>query len=562
MSQPIIETLFMMSEYVSGPAQIAGMILAGMRPIIWAPSAFVLDQAFDTGRSILSSRDLLRLVDMGLVRIAARERWLTDRSFRDKYRWEGAKWVSHFDGQVLKWFQDDSGKPVPRVVCLPPEDGTDWALAQRKRQDHDPEAKRRIESARYLLKKGLLPDGLRERANEVYTLEEKENTVLRDIRNTEVARDNLRKPILVTAPYSTDAIATLFEDLTVGRDLEEQQVSPDILAEFADLATSITSGTVKNIEELELRHRRSIEIGLAPLMTKLLIGDKISLSERIANEVRGSQQVEMWKQLFAGLKIKLPDRLTLAGVLAGALSSNVSGDTSGVKASLGRVIHHLIPDSPDREQFRRGLFLIFHGAEKPEYLQMKELRRRLNELARRPRRLSVPVLSAAETASRPEQDTNETEKTRLPKVFISYAHEDLYIVQEFRTCMVGLERNNLISVWFDERLEAGRWDDQIRHELMTSDIVLFFVSDAFLRSDYIMNKEVPETLKRATDGYCHLIPIILSGLDIDTTPFADFTVFPSRARPVLDWDSRADAWDSVIGAIRRTVLTLPRLLSI
>jgi hypothetical protein len=404
MNQPIIETLFMVSEYVSGPAQIAGMILAGMRPILWAPSAIVIDKAFEIGHSILSSRDLLGLIEMGLVRIAARERWLTDRNHRQNYRWDGAKWFSPFDEQVLKWFKEDIGKPVPRVVGFPPQDGTDWALAQRNRQDN--EAKKRIKRAGFLLQEGLLPDGLRERANEVDSPEKKVDIVLRDIRNTEVARDRLGKPILVTAPYSTDAMATLFEDLTLGHHCDDQQVSPELLVEFADLATSIVSGTIKDAKELEKRYRSCLDIGLARLMAKLLVGDQISLAERLAHEVRDSQRAEFWRPLLANLKFRSPHRLTLAGVLLGALSSAVAGkSTTGMRSIIGQKIQNLISDLPDREQLRRGLFLTFHGAEKLEYQQMEVLRRRFKELSRKKRKLSVP-LRAEDATSFPKPDIN------------------------------------------------------------------------------------------------------------------------------------------------------------
>ena len=75
-----------------------------------------------------------------------------------------------------------------------------------------------------------------------------------------------------------------------------------------------------------------------------------------------------------------------------------------------------------------------------------------------------------------------------------------------------------------------------------------------------MQKEVPLTIKRRTDGGCLAIPVLLSPVDIQDAPFAFLTAFPSGARPVSEWKHRDDAWDDVIGAIRRAVRILPTLI--
>ena len=81
-------------------------------------------------------------------------------------------------------------------------------------------------------------------------------------------------------------------------------------------------------------------------------------------------------------------------------------------------------------------------------------------------------------------------------IFISYAHEDKEWVLE------GPGNIHLIprirrhtspdaEIWFDEGLVIGeKWDEEIHNHIIQSHIAILLISESFVSSDYIVNKEL------------------------------------------------------------------------
>ena len=68
----------------------------------------------------------------------------------------------------------------------------------------------------------------------------------------------------------------------------------------------------------------------------------------------------------------------------------------------------------------------------------------------------------------------------------------------------------LVDTWSDRCLVAGQpWDDEIRRELDSADVILFLLSAQFEASGYIQGVEVKRALERAEKGEVQLVPIIL-----------------------------------------------------
>jgi len=89
------------------------------------------------------------------------------------------------------------------------------------------------------------------------------------------------------------------------------------------------------------------------------------------------------------------------------------------------------------------------------------------------------------------------EDKRLKKVFISYSRKDVKYMEQLKTHLSILDRYGLIKTWTCEEISLGKWDEQIQNELKEADIVIYMVSQHFLASDYIMNKEVQKGLELA-----------------------------------------------------------------
>lgn len=78
----------------------------------------------------------------------------------------------------------------------------------------------------------------------------------------------------------------------------------------------------------------------------------------------------------------------------------------------------------------------------------------------------------------------------MKKIFISYSRKDKKFKDDLKTHLKILERYCVAKAWSCEEMKAGEWDEQIQEELIESDIIVYMVSDNFLASNYIMDKEV------------------------------------------------------------------------
>jgi len=78
----------------------------------------------------------------------------------------------------------------------------------------------------------------------------------------------------------------------------------------------------------------------------------------------------------------------------------------------------------------------------------------------------------------------------MKKIFISYSRKDKKFKDDLKSHLKILERYCVAKAWSCEEMKSGDWDEQIQNELLESDIIIYMVSDNFLASDYIMDKEV------------------------------------------------------------------------
>lgn len=94
-------------------------------------------------------------------------------------------------------------------------------------------------------------------------------------------------------------------------------------------------------------------------------------------------------------------------------------------------------------------------------------------------------------------------------VFIAYSHKDKdildHLLQHIRRPL-----KDRINIWHSEEIIAGQqWDEVIKDRLSISEIILMLISSSFLDSTYIMDTELPTSVRRHKAGECTLIPIIV-----------------------------------------------------
>lgn len=91
-------------------------------------------------------------------------------------------------------------------------------------------------------------------------------------------------------------------------------------------------------------------------------------------------------------------------------------------------------------------------------------------------------------------------------VFISYSHTDEQYLRRLLVHLRPLDRQGMINVWSDQRIEVGDpWREKIEEALEGARIAVLLISADFLASDFIVNDELPrcwQRLKGTALGFC------------------------------------------------------------
>lgn len=139
-------------------------------------------------------------------------------------------------------------------------------------------------------------------------------------------------------------------------------------------------------------------------------------------------------------------------------------------------------------------------------------------------------------------------------VFTSYAHKDEELREELDVHLAMVKRHPAITVWNDRNIEAGEeWDDAIKSELNTADIILLLVSPRFLASRYIFDVEIKMALERHDKKEAIVVPIILKACDWTQTEFAKLQALPRNAKPIVSWDDMDEAFLFTVKGIKQVI---------
>lgn len=142
----------------------------------------------------------------------------------------------------------------------------------------------------------------------------------------------------------------------------------------------------------------------------------------------------------------------------------------------------------------------------------------------------------------------------IPKIFIAYSHKDKSHLEELRVTLSPLIRNNKVKIWFDGEIKPGDiWDEEIKREIHSADIILLLLSTYSLNSDYFYEKEVNDALSRHNNGRARVIPILVSPCLWDETPLKTLQVLPNGAKPISEWSNSSSAWNDVAKGIRLAI---------
>jgi hypothetical protein len=140
------------------------------------------------------------------------------------------------------------------------------------------------------------------------------------------------------------------------------------------------------------------------------------------------------------------------------------------------------------------------------------------------------------------------------QAFVIYAHQDKRLRGQLAKHMAVLNRQDVISVWYDGDIAPGQaWDNVIAENLRASRVFLLLVSPDLLASDYIHNTEMDYALKMHDEHQAVVIPIIIRPCEWKETRLKDLQALPRDGKPITLWPNRDKAWTDVVQGIRRAI---------
>ena len=150
-------------------------------------------------------------------------------------------------------------------------------------------------------------------------------------------------------------------------------------------------------------------------------------------------------------------------------------------------------------------------------------------------------------------------ENQVVEVFFSYAHEDEVLRDELAKHLKLLERQGVITAWYDREITAGtEWEGQIDAHLESAKVILLLVSADFLASDYCYDVELKRAMERHEAKEARVIPVILREVDWKGASFGQLQALPKNAEPVTNWSNPDQAFADIARGIRRAVEELTR----
>ena len=144
-------------------------------------------------------------------------------------------------------------------------------------------------------------------------------------------------------------------------------------------------------------------------------------------------------------------------------------------------------------------------------------------------------------------------------IFISYAHEDKEWVLE------GPGNIHLIprirrhtspdaEIWFDEGLVIGeKWDEEIHNHIVQSHIAILLISESFVSSDYIVNKELVWIKEQLEKNDMKIVPLLIGNITEKSKRIIDWIyqrqIHPSETQPLCNYLNDKAQWDHMITSI-------------
>jgi hypothetical protein len=104
------------------------------------------------------------------------------------------------------------------------------------------------------------------------------------------------------------------------------------------------------------------------------------------------------------------------------------------------------------------------------------------------------------------------------EVFVSFAEKDEKYVEQMEQYLKALNQNHGIPIWHFKKLTAGKnWETEIFAHMRVAKVAVLMVSQSFLNSLFIREKELPELLQAAVEKKLTILWIPVTDSEVNYT---------------------------------------------
>jgi len=118
-------------------------------------------------------------------------------------------------------------------------------------------------------------------------------------------------------------------------------------------------------------------------------------------------------------------------------------------------------------------------------------------------------------------------------IFISYSHKDKEWLLKLKAWLKPLEQQDMIRIWDDTEIKPGsKWREEISKSLASAKVALLLITQNFLASDFIAEKELLPLLEAAKNEGVRIFWIAVSESTVDDTELIDYQAVNIPSEPL------------------------------